>query len=200
MSETNYRVFRKPWNSFDVWHIRNFLGYRSMWYMNESSLFMESLCTCGLHVNTVWYEILWSCELTVNKPQMCELCHAVWSLQQQLQFPLATCEHCVGWCSTHDLWGSPKGNNCGDSCPVNMAARTTHIQNALESVWIIKSHQMIAYVVLLILSDCKFVTGFLRLKWHFVCTSNIVLHMCWPVPSYHTFLVIADTTNYFRLL
>lgn len=32
-----YKVFGKSCNSFDVWYIHNFLGYRSMLFMNESS-------------------------------------------------------------------------------------------------------------------------------------------------------------------
>jgi hypothetical protein len=29
----------------------------------------------------------------------------------------------VGWCGTHNFWGSTKGNNCRDSCLVNMVAQ-----------------------------------------------------------------------------
>jgi len=51
---------------------------------------------------------------------------------------------------------------------------------------------------------CYFDTKWLRtschrfswtLKQHLVYMSNIVLHACWPVVSYHTFLVIADSTS-----
>jgi len=41
-------------------------------------------------------------------------------------------EHFEGWCGIHDLSSSLTGNNRTDSCPVNIAARTTHTQSALE--------------------------------------------------------------------
>jgi hypothetical protein len=96
---------------------------------------MESLFTCGLHVNTcsVWVRSTsWSrCKRTTS----CQLYHAtchLWSPQQQLQFTLAISEQCAGCCRTHDLWGTPKGNTRRDSCPVNMVARTIHTRSALK--------------------------------------------------------------------
>jgi len=55
-----------------------------------------------------------------------------WSLQQQHQFPLSIPEQYVGWCGKHYLWGSPKWNNCMDSCPMNVVARITHTRSTLK--------------------------------------------------------------------
>jgi len=102
-----YRVFRKTGKSFDAQYIPNFLGYRSIWHMNQSPL---SWRVC-VHMVFMWmhvqYKIPQPCELAVNKPWSCQLCYTtchLWSLQQQFQFPLATPEQCTGWCSTDNRW------------------------------------------------------------------------------------------------
>jgi hypothetical protein len=38
ISLASYRIFRKTLNILDVRYIHNFIGYRSIWYMNESPL------------------------------------------------------------------------------------------------------------------------------------------------------------------
>jgi hypothetical protein len=80
------QLFRKTSNSFDVWYIRNFLGYRCM---NESS-FSWRFCVCVVFMWTHGQsEIIRPHGLAANEPQSCHLCHAachLWSLQQELQF------------------------------------------------------------------------------------------------------------------
>jgi len=129
------RVFRNTCTSFSVQYVCNFLGYRSIWYMNESS-HSRKIC---VRVFIMWThlqcEILWPHGL-LNELQNSQLCHAtcyLWPLQQQLQFLFATPEQSVCWCDTHNLWGSPKGNTHGYSCPVNMVARRPPISP--EVLW-----------------------------------------------------------------
>jgi hypothetical protein len=56
-----------------------------------------------------------TCDLFSNSFNLClQLLNSVW----------------VG--GAYDLWGISKGNNCKDSYPVNMAAKTTHIRSTLE--------------------------------------------------------------------
>jgi hypothetical protein len=117
------RVFRETHYSFDVWHIRNFLGYRSIWYMNESSLLWR-VC---VHVVLMWTS--WTCckqtmkLSTVMQGVTCDL------FSNSFNFHLATPEQYADWCSTHNFWCSLKEII---ACLVNMVARTIHIWNTLE--------------------------------------------------------------------
>jgi len=65
-----YIHFRKTCNNFDVWDIHNFLEYRGILYMSESSL---SWRMCA-HVDFMWphvqYEILLPCVFAVNISQI----------------------------------------------------------------------------------------------------------------------------------
>jgi hypothetical protein len=45
---------------------------------------------------------------------------------------ISACSQCAGWCSTHNLRSSPKGNNYRYLCPIDMVARTTYNQNTPE--------------------------------------------------------------------
>jgi hypothetical protein len=47
----------------------------------------------------------------------------------------------VGWCGTHDLSGSSKGNDDSDSFPLNIVAWATHTWRALETYSIVHGCQ-----------------------------------------------------------
>jgi hypothetical protein len=117
-----HRRFRKTLKSFYVWYIRNFLNTKAGEAWMKAHFHGEFVC-------------MWpSCEHMANMSSFdsCQLCHTtchLWSIQQQLQFPLTTPEQCA---DTNDLWSSPKGNYRRDSSPVNMVARTPHPKRSVN--------------------------------------------------------------------
>jgi len=99
-------------------------------------IFMESLCIWSSS-KTMFdmrsFDLVTCCKRTAKlSTASCNMSCDLWSIHQQLQLPLAAPEKCVGRCSTHDLWGSLKGNNHRDSCLVNMVARIIHTWSVLK--------------------------------------------------------------------
>jgi len=89
--------------SLNVWYIHNFLGYRSIWYMNESLLSQRTCMHMSFMLTHVQYETLWlgglvscawstvSCNMslvifsaiavsTCNSWTVCRLMQYTWSL------------------------------------------------------------------------------------------------------------------------
>jgi len=89
---------------------------------------MVSLYACDLHVSIC---SMWDPSASWTRCKRTKSLSAV-SSNMSSAISSATPELWPDWCDTHDLWGSPTGNNHRNSCPVNMVARTTHTRSALQ--------------------------------------------------------------------